>query len=147
MAYAFVRNGIVENIAENAPPPGWSLSGFSVVESNTAKVGDLYDGVNFTTPGAPVPPALSRRQFILGCMTEGFITQAEADAMSATGAIPAPFAAVVEQLPADQQVAARVTIRTATEFYRANPLVIAGMTAVGATEAQLDQFFRTYSTV
>jgi hypothetical protein len=147
MAYAFVKNGIVENIAENEPPPGWSLAGFTVVESATAKVGDLYDGTNFTPPQEPVPAALSRRQFIIGAMTEGFITEAEADALSATGAVPGPFAAVVAQLPAEQQVAARVTIRTATEFYRANPLVTAGMTAVGATEAQLDDFFRTYSRI
>ena len=147
MAYAFIRNGVVENVADTAPPPGWSLPGMSVVQSNAAKVGDLYNGSTFTTPSAPVPASMSRRQFIIGMLTERFITSAEADALSATGAIPAPFAAVVSQLPADQQVAARVTIRTATEFYRNNPLMIAGLTVVGATEAQLDDFFRKYAAV
>ena len=147
MAYAFIRNGVVENIADTAPPVGWSLPGMSVVQSDTANVGDLYDGTAFSPPQAPVPRALSRRQFIVGMLTEGFITAADADALSATGAIPAPFAAVAAQLPADQQVIARVTIRTATEFYRDNPLMIAGLGVVGATEAQLDEFFRKYAVI
>jgi hypothetical protein len=147
MAYAFIRNNIVENIAPNAPPAGWSIPGMSVVQSDTVKVGDIYDGSTFTTPGAPVPKALSRRQFIIGMLNENFITSAEADALSATGAIPTPFAAVVSQLPAQQQVAARVTIRTATEFYRDNALMLAGLSVVGATTTQLDEFFRKYSAV
>lgn len=146
MAYIFIKDGIVQNVADTAPPAGWSIPGYTVVQG-TANVGDLYDGTSFTTPGAFVPKALSRRQFIIGMLNEGFITSAEADALSATGAIPTPFAAVVSQLPAEQQVAARVTIRTATEFYRDNPLMLAGLSVVGATTSQLDDFFRTYSQV
>lgn len=147
MPFAFVRNGIVENVAQDAPPQGWSLRDVTVIESAVAKIGDLWDGTNFTSPNAWVPPSLSRRQFIIGMLTEGFISPAEADALSATGEIPAPFAAVVAQLPTNQQVPARITIRTATEFYRNNPLMLAGLSVVGATEAQLDDFFRTYSQI
>ena len=145
--HAFIRNGIVENIASSKPPAGWSIPGMSVIESDTAKIGDIYAGTSFTTPAAFVPKALSRRQFIIGMLNEGFITSAEADALSATGAIPTPFAAVVSQLPAQQQVAARVTIRTATEFYRDNALILAGLSVVGATTTQLDDFFRKYAQV
>lgn len=47
MTYAFIRNGIVENVADTAPPPGWSIPGMSVVQSNTAKVGDYWNGSTF----------------------------------------------------------------------------------------------------
>ena len=146
MAYAFIRNGIVENVADSAPPPGWSIPGMSVVQSNTAKIGDLYDGSTFTTPGAPVPASMSRRQFIIGMLQEGFLTANEADLLS-EGVIPQVFATVIDGLPVEHRIPAKITIRTATEFYRNNPLMIAGLTVVGATEAQLDDFFRKYAAV
>lgn len=144
--YLLLRNNIVVNILPQAPPQGWGLEDHTVVQG-TADIGDVYNGSTFSKPVAPVPAELSRRQFIIGMMTEGFITETQADNLSATGVIPPPFAAVVSQLPTEMQTAAKVTIRTASVFYRNSLLIIAGLTVVGATEAQADQFFRTYSQI
>lgn len=52
MNYAIIENGVVANIALADSPlaPNW-------VQSDAAKIGDLYDGVSFTTP----PPAPKTR--------------------------------------------------------------------------------------
>jgi hypothetical protein len=50
MRYVTILNGIVDNviIADEMPPRG--------VQSDTANMGDLYDGENFTPVPIPVPP-------------------------------------------------------------------------------------------
>ena len=139
MAYAFIRNGVVENVADTAPPPGWSLPGMSVVQSNTAKVGDLYDGSTFTTPSAPVPASLSRRQCAKQMALMGLITPTEALAMTKSGDMPAMVNAMVTGQPNE----AFIRIDFAADTYeRANPLLNQLMTAAGYDAAAIDQFFR-----
>lgn len=50
MRFVTILNGVVDNvvISETTPPRG--------VQSDTANIGDLYDGENFTPAPIPVPP-------------------------------------------------------------------------------------------
>jgi hypothetical protein len=50
MNYAIIENGVVANIAASDSPlaPNW-------IQSDTAAIGDLYDGTTFAKP-APLPP-------------------------------------------------------------------------------------------
>lgn len=57
MPFAFIKNEVVENIAPTAPAANWvGRSIYTIVETNTAKVGDTWDGTNFVTPTPPVEP-------------------------------------------------------------------------------------------
>lgn len=71
------------------------------------------------------PPAsiiVSDRQFFQALAMGGKITEAEAEAAVATGTIPADMAALVDQLPPDQQFTARMLLKGATTFRSDHPL-------------------------
>ena len=53
---------------------------------------------------------------------EGRITEAEALAAVGTGTIPAAMQALIAQLPADQQFAAKMLVSGATIFRRLHPV-------------------------
>ena len=71
------------------------------------------------------PPAsiiVSDRQFFQALAMGGKITEAEAEAAVATGTIPSDMAALVDQLPPDQQFTARMLLKGATTFRSDHPL-------------------------
>jgi hypothetical protein len=90
------------------------------------------------------PPAsiiVSDRQFFQALAMGGKITEAEAEAAVATGTIPADMAALVDQLPADQQFNARMLLKGAVTFRSDHPL--SGMLAAlygWSEEQKLDLF-------
>jgi len=91
------------------------------------------------------PPAsiiVSDRQFFQALAMGGKITEAEAEAAVATGTIPADMAALVDQLPADQQFNARMLLKGATTFRSDHPLsdMLAGL--YGWSEEQKLDLFR-----
>lgn len=88
-----------------------------------------------------VPQVISDRQFFQQLATTGICTQQEALDAVKTGAIPAALAAIVNQMPAQQQFAANMIISGATSFERMHPMTVAIGTAYGWSSEQVDQFF------
>lgn len=85
--------------------------------------------------------SMSPRQLILGLHAHGFITGEEAVAAATAGAMPAAVATVVATLPADAQIAARVTWARMTVVLRTDPLVDLLAASQGLTAAEVDAFF------
>ena len=93
-------------------------------------------------PTRSVPAQISDRQFFQQAAADGLMTQAEALAAVATGAIPAILQTIVDGItdPA-QNFAARMLLSGATVFDRSHPLTAAVGAHLGWTSAQIDQFF------
>jgi hypothetical protein len=92
------------------------------------------------------PPLLpiSDRQFFQQAALAGIITQAEALAAVQTGAIPAALQSIVDAIADPQQkFAAQMILSGATTFERNHPLTQSIGLALGWTEDQIDQFFRS----
>jgi hypothetical protein len=92
------------------------------------------------------PPLLpiSDRQFFQQAALAGIITQAEALGAVQTGAIPAALQTIVDAIADPQQkFAAQMILSGATTFERNHPLTQSIGSALGWTEDQIDQFFRS----
>lgn len=92
------------------------------------------------------PPLLpiSDRQFFQQAALAGIITQAEALAAVQTGAIPAALQTIVDAIADPQQkFAAQMILSGATTFERYHPLTQSIGAALGWTDDQIDQFFRS----
>lgn len=87
-----------------------------------------------------VAESISDRQFFQQLAVEGIISQADALASNAA-VIPPPLLALIEQLPSDQQFAAKMLVGGATVFKRHHPLSIAIGAAFGFNSAQMDAFW------
>jgi hypothetical protein len=87
------------------------------------------------------PPSVTRRQFFQAAAQQGLITQAEALALFATGAIPAEIATVIAALPTAQQFPAEMLLQGALNFDRGNSLLAGLCGALGQTSAQIDALF------
>lgn len=96
---------------------------------------------NLDVSAAPVPQSISDRQFFQQLAAAGIITPDQALASNAA-VIPAPLLTIIEQMPAEQQFAAKMLVSGATVFERSHPMTIAIGTAYGWTAAQVDDFFR-----
>lgn len=90
---------------------------------------------------ATVPLVISDRQFFQQLAVQGVITQDEAIAAVATGTLPSSMATLVNMLPPDQQFAANMLLKGATQFERSNPMVPVLGQAYGWNAAQLDQLW------
>ena len=95
----------------------------------------------YTAPAAPIPAQVSRRQFFQAAAQDGLITQAEALALLASGAMPASLVAAIATLPAAEQFAAQMEILGDATFARANPVIAALGTSMGKASADLDALF------
>ncbi len=90
-------------------------------------------------------PPISRRQLLLGLAAEGLITGEEALAAAQSGAVPAAVEAIFTQLPAGEQLAARITWAAMSQAERSNPLVGLMATAHGIAPAALDDLWRSWT--
>lgn len=89
-----------------------------------------------------VPSEISRRQFFQQLAVSGIISNQEAIAALAQGAIPPPLQVLVDQLPNEEaKFNAQMLIIGASVFQRAHPLVDTVRVLLGWTEEQADQFF------
>jgi hypothetical protein len=99
------------------------------------------------TKAAIVPAQASCRQFFQAAAQEGIITQDEAIALLAIGAIPPSLSAAVASLPSAQQFAAKMAILGNQTFERSNALILALGAAMGKTDADLDALFTLAATL
>jgi hypothetical protein len=89
-----------------------------------------------------VPAQISDRQFFQQLALVGTITQDEALAAVATGAIPAALTAFINAIPdPTAQFNAKMLLMGATIFERNHPLTMAVAAAQGMTPEQVDGFF------
>jgi hypothetical protein len=93
----------------------------------------------------PASIIVSDRQFFQSLAMGGKITEAEAEAAVATGTIPADMAALVDQLPPDQQFNARMMLKGATIFRSDHPLSDMLAALYGWSEEQKLDLFRVAS--
>lgn len=105
----------------------------------------LADG-NAPEPYAPPPRAaptsISDRQFFQQLAIDGVISEAEAEAAVATGAIPAAMLALIDALPEVQRFGARMMLKGATVFERHHVLTVTIGTMYGWTDGQIDTLFQ-----
>jgi hypothetical protein len=102
---------------------------------------DAPELLAFLNPPSPVPASITRRQCARQMLFQGFITPAEALAMTKTGEPPSMVAAGFAQMAPDEAVLAEIDFAADT-YQRENPLLVSLMTATGADAAAIDQFFR-----
>lgn len=96
--------------------------------------------IAFRNPPPPVPQSISDRQFFQQLAVAEIITQEQALASNAA-VIPAPLLAIIDQMAADQQFAAKMLISGATVFERNHPMTEAIGAAYGWSSDQIDAFF------
>lgn len=96
----------------------------------------------YVHPPPPTPQQISDRQFFQQAAIASIITQDEAIAAVATGAIPVVLQAIVDGITdADQKFAATMLLSGATVFERNHPLTEAVGASLGWTSEQIDEFF------
>lgn len=141
--YAIIESGTVANIAladaDFASAKGW------IAAPDEVGLGWAWNGSSFTAPPpnpAPIPASISDRQFFQQLAVEGKITEAEAIAAVATGTIPAAMDALIQQLPAEDQFAARMLLSGATSFERAHPMTATLGQMYGMDSAALNTFWQ-----
>lgn len=123
MRYAIVSDGVVVNVAESeqALEVNW-------IASDTAAIGDLYDGQQFTRPDPPVPSIVSMRQARLALLQADLLDDVETAMASASRA--------------DQ-----IEWEYATEVRRDSALVVSMTAALGWSSTQVDDLFRVAQTL
>ena len=90
----------------------------------------------------PVPREISDRQFFQALAMSSEITEEEALAGVAVGAIPARMETVIAALPEEQQFPVRMMISGATVYHRDSPTVIALQQLLGWTNEQTDNLWK-----
>lgn len=125
-------------------PPGKRQVGYTIEDQDGAPilVPEYEDLPDAPPPPAPTIPSISFRQFLLQARADGLIDDVEALAAAESRAMPAAIAAVIESLPADQQIAAKITWLTMTQLDRDTPLTALVSAALGKDDAATDDFFR-----
>lgn len=124
--FAIIDAGRVTNIAEAddafAAQQGW-------IVAETAQIGDLWDGENFTpAPPAPpvVPASVTMRQARLALLGAGLLDDVDA---------------AINSLPIPQKEAARIEWEYSQEVQRHNGFVSVLAPMLGLTDAQTDALF------
>lgn len=128
-----LASNAVVNVEEWDSTPS-EQDGLLYLQQDGAGIGWTWNGSELTEPlpppvVAPVPQAVSDRQFFQALALQGMISNAEALAAVKTGEIPLAMANFIATMPADQQFNAQMLLAGATVFERSNALVPAFMAA------------------
>lgn len=134
MRTAVIDGTQVVNVIE--AQPGFELPGFLLVPTDTAGPGWSYVEGEFVPPEPepdPVPQSVSRAQGKAALIQAGL------------------WSAVVAYVDAmtdpTEKALAEVALNDTTEWLRTSPFLNAAATALGLTETQLDDLFRTAATI
>lgn len=92
-------------------------------------------------PREPIPASITRRQCARQLLNMGMVSAQEALDMTRTGAPPAMVAASFDQLSPEDRVLAEIDFAADT-YLRDNPLLNNLMLATGASEEEINDFFR-----
>lgn len=136
-------NGV--SIGDIADKETWRID-FAAGASEQQKAAAQQAISSIDVSASPVPQSISDRQFFQQLAIVGIITPDQALASNAA-VIPAPLLTIIEQMPADQQFAAKMLVSGATVFERSHPMTIAIGAAYGWSAAQIDDFFRAAATL
>lgn len=98
----------------------------------------------YIPPPPPVPQSITRRQCAIELRERQLITPTEALNMTRTGIPPAMIQSIFDSMPDNDRILAETDFAADT-YMRTNPLLIQIMTASGATEEEIDDFFRSAS--
>lgn len=146
---------LVERAGGNARDPlngsfqyrdGWLIVPGVSQDALDAALGDYETAYEPNTAG-PIPAAITFRQLVIGAVRSGWITGDEADAWVSRTALPAVVTNVLSTLPLAERIEARVTLLSMTHAYRDDTLMTAVAGAVGASDTDLDRFFRVSSQI
>ncbi len=152
MRYALIKDGVVFNTILLEDGSDWAPDeGVTAVKSETANIGDSYDGETFTsppvTPSPPiVPETLTRWQFFATAALAGIITQEAAQA-ALSGTMPQPFVDFIATLPEADRFPATMLLAGTQEFHRHHPFVQAFIASQGMTAAQADAIWTQGATL
>ncbi len=92
----------------------------------------------------PVPALISDRQFAQALAAMGVITRPEALEFVKRGEVPAALQAAIDAIPdPDERFAADMQVSGATTFERAHPSTLALAHALGWSDAQMDDLWRS----
>lgn len=117
---------------------GWSNEGYTLVEADPEPAPE---------PGPdPVPMSMSFAQLMIGLVAEQWITEEEGR-LWLTGTLPPQVVSTISLIPAEQQFAATAKATRPSIVNRNDPLVQMMALAQGRSDAELDDFFRTYASV
>lgn len=132
MKHAIVHDGVVVNIAEAetgfGAAQGW-------IASDTASIGDLWDGQTFTKPAPAVviPKAVSRRQ-----AKQALRKTLAADGFTLLSKVQPAIDAIADALERDMM---QIAWDESLEFERNNTALIQIATAIGLDSAGTDDLF------
>jgi hypothetical protein len=152
MQLAHVRNG--EVIRRYSGAKGWvDLADGRKVSPPVLGFKDgpdeIVDAATLPTPEAPVPTleerravaAMHRPAFAIAAAKAGWVTEDEALAWVAGNAIPAVAQQVIDTLPADKQLAAKVAVLSDEVVPRMSALILGMQQALQVKDADLDAVF------
>lgn len=127
MRFMVIENGVATNaiLADSAD----ALPGFTLVQSDVANIGDLWDGQVFTAPPPPppvVPQEITMRQARLVLLGAGLLSGVQT---------------AIDGLPEPQRSAANIEWEFSNTLQRRNPFVLTLGPALGLTDAQIDALF------
>jgi len=95
----------------------------------------------YIAPPPPVPQSITRRQCAVELRERNLISAQEALAMTKTGDVPALVNEMFSAMTETDRIIAETDFAADT-YLRTNSLLNQIMTATGASEADIDQFFR-----
>jgi len=96
----------------------------------------------YVPPPPPVPQSITRRQCAIELRERQLITPSEALNMTRTGIPPAMIQSIFDSMSENDRILAETDFAADT-YMRTNPLLIQIMTASGATEEEIDDFYRS----
>ena len=128
---------------------------YHVIESDPlfADVAAAAEGVGLPPEPVPEPPPpqpvtdVAFWQFMLAAASLGIVTLAEAEAAVDTRAMPALFAATLEQLPEPQRTMARIKFKGITRVVRGDDLFALMVSTGAVTNEQIDNVFEVAATI
>ena len=96
----------------------------------------------YVAPPPPVPQSITRRQCAIELRERTLITPLEALNMTRTGIPPAMIQSIFDDMAENDRIIAETDFAADT-YLRTNPLLIQIMTSTGATEEDINDFFRS----